>query len=331
MALFDRFPSQVPPGTSLLDKLRFEYLTTITCRQCRTLSPTPEQQFQLHITTGFGHRFMNETEVEKLKTFPPKYKIAGLWSSNDGMRSLIKLENGQAGNPSNVTIWNENEMVSGPKWSFFAVGTFQDNKLVVKGADFEHELELINDCVLRWVGDDDGECMLRKCVYSTSSVADRIRENFAGSELTLAADNAYQCDTCNGLRDADKQESLSKLPDILCVHIRRRRPDGRKNTIRLLKAPELKLGDVNPRFAPATAKLVGVVNHSGDSVESGHYTATVLIGEQWWYFDDCAREPSRTTWDAVSRSEAFMLFYQVQNKPASMGYASEDSELLAKL
>ena len=82
------------------------------------------------------------------------------------------------------------------------------------------------------------------------------------------------------------------------------RGDGEEDSRQIWSAQQRPLAD-----GPCMYGLTGVVVHRGlmNSVNAGHYIAYVRCGDDWFLIDD--EEVTRTTWETVSRVNAYMLFY----------------------
>ncbi|KAI8876380.1 cysteine proteinase [Backusella circina FSU 941] len=141
-------------------------------------------------------------------------------------------------------------------------------------------------------------------------------------EETLDKEDAWFCPKCKKKRKAVKQLTLSKLPDVLLIHLKRFSVDGLfKNKLdSMVKYPtrSLDLSGYIPSsmFPPQTSlqdnasfiyDLYAVSNHYG-TLSGGHYTATVRDGKnQWHYFDDSKFSPCDES--KVVTKAAYNLFY----------------------
>ncbi|KAG0092745.1 ubiquitin-specific protease doa4 [Podila epicladia] len=141
--------------------------------------------------------------------------------------------------------------------------------------------------------------------------------NFVEPE-TMEGDNAWNCPNCKKPRKATKHLTISRVPDVLLIQLKRFSSDGPfKNKIKaMVQYPihDLDLTKYLPKRAgsapPESAiyDLYAVSNHSGE-VSSGHYTACVR-GEapgSWTNFDDTRVSPCDKS---VAVSEhGYTLFY----------------------
>ncbi|KAI1320905.1 ubiquitin-specific protease doa4 [Mortierella claussenii] len=134
----------------------------------------------------------------------------------------------------------------------------------------------------------------------------------------MEGDNAWNCPHCKKPRKATKQLTISRVPDVLLIQLKRFSSDGPfKNKIKaMVQYPilDLDLTSYLPKRSdggaadPAIYDLYAVSNHSGE-VSSGHYTACVR-GESpnsWINFDDSRVSPCDKS---VAVSEhGYTLFY----------------------
>lgn len=144
-------------------------------------------------------------------------------------------------------------------------------------------------------------------------------------EETLEGENAWFCPRCRSARPSTKRLTISRLPDVLLVHLKRFSYDGpfrnKLDTNITIPARGLNLEGYVPKTAPKSSilspkgtpignsyDLYAVSNHFG-SLNGGHYTASVRngFGGKWHYFDD-SRVTTITEKEAVTRA-AYNLFY----------------------
>ncbi|KAK3839771.1 MAG: hypothetical protein J3R72DRAFT_370139 [Linnemannia gamsii] len=125
---------------------------------------------------------------------------------------------------------------------------------------------------------------------------------FVDPEL-MEGDNAWNCPSCKKPRKATKQLTISRVPDVLLIQLKRFSSDGPfKNKIKaMVQYPinNLDLTKYLPKRPssqgppePAIYDLYAVSNHSGE-VSSGHYTACVrdTTSNSWTNFDDTRVSP----------------------------------------
>ncbi|KAI8644102.1 hypothetical protein BD408DRAFT_450842 [Parasitella parasitica] len=141
-------------------------------------------------------------------------------------------------------------------------------------------------------------------------------------EEILDNNDAWQCPKCKTLRRASKSLTLSKLPDVLLIHLKRFSFDGPfKDKLETIVESPLSGLDLS-HYVPSTMfppdqsfeksvfnyDLYAVSNHFG-SLTGGHYTACVRNGykNEWHNFDD-SRFSVCDESKVLSRA-AYNLFY----------------------
>jgi ubiquitin carboxyl-terminal hydrolase 8 len=157
-------------------------------------------------------------------------------------------------------------------------------------------------------------------------------EAYCNREI-MEGDDAWDCPKCKTKRKATKELSLSRLPPILIIHLKRFESNGRfsdkMDTLVDFPLQSLDLTDFMPGPLPSGADkrtmnvispedprtqippyrydLYGVTNHYGN-LTSGHYTAFVASRGGWMLCDDS----SVRAVDAkqVVNQRAYVLFYK---------------------
>ena len=165
--------------------------------------------------------------------------------------------------------------------------------------------------------------------------------NTASERLT--GDNIFECDKCNGKRNATKTVQLGRRPQTLLLSFRRTlwnkskglHKDGRRvdfplnfNATALLSGHDGGEKDDNCHY-----RLAAIVSHSGSSPLCGHYiswcrvtswsnvasvadlTQSVSDGGQWYLFNDSSVTPAQER--DVLNAEAFILLYERMRNPVS--------------
>ena len=165
--------------------------------------------------------------------------------------------------------------------------------------------------------------------------------NTASERLT--GDNIFECDKCNGKRNATKTVQLGRRPQTLLFSFRRTlwnkskglHKDGRRvdfplnfNATALLSGHDGGEKDENCHY-----RLAAIVSHSGSSPLCGHYiswcrvtswsnvasvadlTQSVSDGGQWYLFNDSSVTPAQER--DVLNAEAFILLYDRMRNPVS--------------
>jgi len=141
------------------------------------------------------------------------------------------------------------------------------------------------------------------------------------SDDELKGDNMYSCDKCKKLRNGLKYSKVTRLPDTLCIHLKRFRHDfAFSSKISTRVSFPLSDLDMSPWLHPSlsnrkssTYGLSGVICHHG-TAGGGHYTCYCYhpLTDSWYEFDDSlVRQVDSQT---VLNSEAYVLFYRKESK-----------------
>ena len=133
----------------------------------------------------------------------------------------------------------------------------------------------------------------------------------------LEKGNAYFCESCNKKAIAQKKTKIIRAPEILVLTVKRFYYDMAGTISGKIKYPlqiEPTLNVNNESF-----DLFGVVTHHGNSLNSGHYTATASHSNSpnscWWHFDDSHVE--RLNPGGVQNiKNAYILFYKKKHTAA---------------
>ncbi|XP_023663678.1 ubiquitin carboxyl-terminal hydrolase 20 isoform X2 [Paramormyrops kingsleyae] len=137
---------------------------------------------------------------------------------------------------------------------------------------------------------------------------------FAADELK--GDNMYSCERCKKLRNGVKYCKVLRLPEILCIHLKRFRHEVMYSfKINSHVSFPLEGLDLRPFLAKdspsqiTTYDLLSVICHHG-TAGSGHYIAYCqnVINGQWYEFDDQYVTEVHET--VVQNAEAYVLFYR---------------------
>ncbi|XP_050967191.1 ubiquitin carboxyl-terminal hydrolase 20 isoform X1 [Labeo rohita] len=137
---------------------------------------------------------------------------------------------------------------------------------------------------------------------------------FAADELK--GDNMYSCERCKKLRNGVKYCKVLRLPEILCIHLKRFRHEVMYSfKINSHVSFPLEGLDLKPFLAKespsqiTTYDLLSVICHHG-TAGSGHYIAYCqnVINGQWYEFDDQYVTEVHET--VVQNAEAYVLFYR---------------------
>ncbi|XP_027679228.1 ubiquitin carboxyl-terminal hydrolase 20 isoform X1 [Chelonia mydas] len=143
---------------------------------------------------------------------------------------------------------------------------------------------------------------------------------FAADELK--GDNMYSCERCKKLRNGVKYCKVLRLPEILCIHLKRFRHEVMYSfKINSHVSFPLEGLDLRPFLAKecvsqiTTYDLLSVICHQG-TAGSGHYIAYCqnVINGQWYEFDDQYVTEVHET--VVQNAEAYVLFYRKSSEEA---------------
>ncbi|ELT95284.1 hypothetical protein CAPTEDRAFT_97991, partial [Capitella teleta] len=139
------------------------------------------------------------------------------------------------------------------------------------------------------------------------------------SEDELKGDNMYSCEKCKKLRNGKKYSKVMRLPEILCIHLKRFRHEFMFSTkINSYVSFPLENLDMGPYLHKdcenqvTTYDLVAVICHHG-TAGGGHYTSYALnhLSQQWYEFDD--QYVTEVDLQQVENCEAYVLFYRSKN------------------
>ncbi|KAL2298054.1 hypothetical protein Nmel_017015 [Mimus melanotis] len=141
-------------------------------------------------------------------------------------------------------------------------------------------------------------------------------------EFVLWGDNMYSCERCKKLRNGVKYCKVLRLPEILCIHLKRFRHEVMYSfKINSHVSFPLEGLDLRPFLAKecvsqiTTYDLLSVICHHG-TAGSGHYIAYCqnVINGQWYEFDDQYVTEVHET--VVQNAEAYVLFYRKSSEEA---------------
>lgn len=142
------------------------------------------------------------------------------------------------------------------------------------------------------------------------------------------------CVSCNSKTKTQKQHTFSKLPNVLCMHLKRFNSAGSKKITDFISFPahDLDMGKHLPHWCEQGLELqdksvddicrvdstkilydlFATVNHRG-TLNQGHYTANVKCGNRWYSCNDAlitTLGDGDGEKEVLSSEEAYMLFYQ---------------------
>ncbi|XP_045144453.1 ubiquitin carboxyl-terminal hydrolase 20 [Echinops telfairi] len=219
--------------------------------------------------------------------------------------------------------------------------TFQDLSLPIPGKE---DLAKLHSAIYQNVPAKPGTCgdsyaaqgwlafimeYIRRIVVSCTpswfwgpvvTLEDCLAAFFAADELK--GDNMYSCERCRKLRNGVKYCKVLRLPEILCIHLKRFRHEVMYSfKINNHVSFPLEGLDLRPFLAKectsqiTTYDLLSVICHHG-TVGSGHYIAYCqnVINGQWYEFDDQYVTEVHET--VVQSTEAYVLFYRKSSEVA---------------
>uniref|UniRef100_A0A0L8FQP6 ubiquitinyl hydrolase 1 n=1 Tax=Octopus bimaculoides TaxID=37653 RepID=A0A0L8FQP6_OCTBM len=151
----------------------------------------------------------------------------------------------------------------------------------------------------------------------TITLQDCLSAFFSADELK--GDNMYSCDKCKKLRNGMKYSKVLRLPEILCIHLKRFRHEFYSSKINTYVSFPLEGLNMKPYLHKdcqdevTSYDLMSVICHHG-TAGGGHYTAYCLnyVNEQWYEFDD--QYVTEVDFQQVLSSSAYVLFYRKQNE-----------------
>ncbi|CAH2986564.1 unnamed protein product [Chilo suppressalis] len=157
---------------------------------------------------------------------------------------------------------------------------------------------------------------LRSWLYGpVVSLQDCLAAFFSADELK--GDNMYSCSRCNKLRNGVKMSGVVRLPEVLCVHLKRFRHELMFSA-KVAARVSFPLRDLD--MSPYTHKectskisryeLCAVISHAG-TAGGGHYTCVARNQRHWYTYDDQCVTPVST--HQVLHCEAYVLFYKKVN------------------
>ncbi|XP_061380549.1 ubiquitin carboxyl-terminal hydrolase 20 isoform X1 [Danaus plexippus] len=195
------------------------------------------------------------------------------------------------------------------------VETFQDLSLPIPSREhlamLHHTPHTDQDSWLWWLFS-----WFRSWLYGPAvSLQDCLAAFFSADELK--GDNMYSCSRCNKLRNGVKMSGVIRLPEVLCVHLKRFRHELMFSA-KVAARVSFPINDLN--MAPYCHKectssvsrysLCAVICHAG-TAGGGHYTCVARVDDRWYSFDDAAVTPLTT--HHLASCEAYVLFYRKIN------------------
>ncbi|XP_035447149.1 ubiquitin carboxyl-terminal hydrolase 3 [Spodoptera frugiperda] len=136
----------------------------------------------------------------------------------------------------------------------------------------------------------------------------------------LADTERYFCSSCKSKQKSTKQFWIRRLPNVLCLHLKRFRWHNYFRTkvdtsitfpLRALDMSRFVLSNVPDTRRSGLGNnlydLAAVIVHHGSGAGSGHYTAFAINEEQWFHFNDQTVRAADAA--AVAGCKPYILFY----------------------
>lgn len=126
------------------------------------------------------------------------------------------------------------------------------------------------------------------------------------SHLSWEEDIVFTCDKCKCKDNAKKRLTLTKIPDILVITIKRYNNVIEKNNSNITISNSFNI-DNNK------LELFSIVNHFGPCVYAGHYTSYIkyMKDDLWYHMDD--NNINQIDINSINSSNVYMLFYKKIN------------------
>ena len=132
------------------------------------------------------------------------------------------------------------------------------------------------------------------------STADAVKELLA-EENVLWSENCAHC----GRSDWSKRMKITKMPEIMCLQLKRWTYDSRAGVIHHQVSPSSQLEVQGTAY-----KLCSVVCHQGPTPRAGHYVALCHYGDKVWLYNDAMRrEATASEVQTCTVYKSYMLLY----------------------
>lgn len=135
-----------------------------------------------------------------------------------------------------------------------------------------------------------------------------------------------ECPSCHRKTPTKKQQTFSRLPKVLCLHLKRFDAAKNKKINDFVSFPAfgLDMGALLPHwrevilddgdeeldeaaYPEVLYDLYGTVNHVG-TLNQGHYVSNVKVGDQWYHCNDAHISTSEES-EVLKSEGAYMMFY----------------------
>lgn len=147
-------------------------------------------------------------------------------------------------------------------------------------------------------------------------VQDCMRQFF--SKEVLDQRDLYTCAHCMQKQPSTKQMSITNLPPVICLHLKRFGASGNK----LDSMIDYPMRGLNMKeYMTPSAEITGstiydltaIIVHSGVSTMNGHYFSYGRSGNNWYLFND--QQVKGVTEQTVEKQKAYILMYTKRTAP----------------
>jgi len=162
------------------------------------------------------------------------------------------------------------------------------------------------------------KCKDRESGNQTCHIHDCLQKFMETEEL--ADSERFFCNTCKSKQPSTKKFMIRRLPNVLCLHVKRFRwtAYARTKLDNHIEFPVtgmdmsgyLLRNQSGTRLSSAGSSLydlAAVIVHHGTGTGSGHYTAFATNNQAWFHFNDCTVKES--DYQTVCSTKAYILFY----------------------
>ncbi|XP_015189525.1 PREDICTED: ubiquitin carboxyl-terminal hydrolase 36-like [Polistes dominula] len=150
-------------------------------------------------------------------------------------------------------------------------------------------------------------------IRKASTLDEALNSYFSREQLD---NNDYKCEACKRRVPATKQFSLERAPKVLCVQLKRFSVLGGKISRHIDFSQTIDMGpylwrEPNEPLQQLTYKLMSLVTHVGESINSGHYTAVAQTSTGNYYsFDDSNVRPISLS--NVLNTDAYIMIFEME-------------------
>ena len=118
----------------------------------------------------------------------------------------------------------------------------------------------------------------------------------------------YSCRTCGTLNSTKKKISIIALPRVLVILLSRFQGLQKIDKhVRLTAQTSIKY-NIDGNEYNKEYRIMGIVVHTGPTIQRGHYIAYVRSGERWFQIND--HIVSAVRWSTVRKQKAYLIFFE---------------------